>query len=214
MATAIDAKGDLIVGTGADAFSRLAVGSNNYVLTADSAEATGMKWATVAGGLTLVTSGSFSGVSNITIDHCFTTNYRRYMVLLSEFYAATAADDTLLQLRYSSSTKTSAYYGGAQSVDRTGTQTLYGTNNGNAYTIGQNSGGNLATASSYTIWFDLVGQTTASSKFYGQGFNNGGNQMSVTFAGMQDDQNNYTGLVFSSSSSNITGRYAVYGLAN
>jgi hypothetical protein len=50
MATAIDAKGDLIVGTAADTFSRLAVGTNNYVLTADSAEATGMKWAAAAGG--------------------------------------------------------------------------------------------------------------------------------------------------------------------
>ena len=50
MATAIDAKGDLIGGTGADAFSRLAVGANNTVLTADSAEATGLKWATPAGG--------------------------------------------------------------------------------------------------------------------------------------------------------------------
>lgn len=50
MATAIDAKGDLVVGTGADAFSRLAVGTNNFVLTADSAEATGMKWAAAAGG--------------------------------------------------------------------------------------------------------------------------------------------------------------------
>jgi hypothetical protein len=48
MATAIDAKGDLIAGTGADAFSRLAVGTNGQVLTADSAAATGMKWA--AGG--------------------------------------------------------------------------------------------------------------------------------------------------------------------
>lgn len=46
MATAIDAKGDLVAGTGADAFSRLAVGANNTVLTADSAQATGMKWAT------------------------------------------------------------------------------------------------------------------------------------------------------------------------
>jgi len=45
MATAIDAKGDLVAGTGADAFSRLAVGTNNYVLTADSAQATGLKWA-------------------------------------------------------------------------------------------------------------------------------------------------------------------------
>jgi hypothetical protein len=50
MATAIDAKGDLVVGTGADAFSRLAIGTNNQVLTADSAAATGMKWATPAGG--------------------------------------------------------------------------------------------------------------------------------------------------------------------
>ena len=50
MATAIDAKGDLVVGTGADAFSRLAVGTNTYLLTADSAEATGLKWAAPAGG--------------------------------------------------------------------------------------------------------------------------------------------------------------------
>ena len=45
MATAIDAKGDLVPGTGADTFSRLAVGANGTVLTADSAEATGLKWA-------------------------------------------------------------------------------------------------------------------------------------------------------------------------
>ena len=50
MATAIDAKGDLIAGTGADTFSRLAVGTNGHVLTADSTAATGIKWAAVAGG--------------------------------------------------------------------------------------------------------------------------------------------------------------------
>lgn len=44
MATAIDAKGDLIVGTGADTFSRLAVGTNGRSLVSDSAEATGTKW--------------------------------------------------------------------------------------------------------------------------------------------------------------------------
>lgn len=46
MATAIDAKGDLVAGTGADTFDKLTVGANNTVLTADSAEATGLKWAT------------------------------------------------------------------------------------------------------------------------------------------------------------------------
>jgi hypothetical protein len=44
MATAIDAKGDLIAGTGADAFSRLAVGANDLILTAASGQATGLKY--------------------------------------------------------------------------------------------------------------------------------------------------------------------------
>jgi len=41
----VDAKGDIIAATAADSVSRLAVGSNNQVLTADSATATGLKWA-------------------------------------------------------------------------------------------------------------------------------------------------------------------------
>ena len=54
MATAIDAKGDLIAGTAADAFSRLAVGTNGQVLTADSTAATGLAWATASAGSTNV----------------------------------------------------------------------------------------------------------------------------------------------------------------
>ena len=40
-----DAKGDLAVGTGADAAARLAVGTDGHVLTADSGETAGVKWA-------------------------------------------------------------------------------------------------------------------------------------------------------------------------
>ena len=45
-----DTKGDLAVATGADTASKLAVGTNGQVLTADSAQATGIKWATPSGG--------------------------------------------------------------------------------------------------------------------------------------------------------------------
>ena len=50
MATAIDAKGDLIAGPAADTFDRLAVGTNGQTLVADSTASTGLKWATPAGG--------------------------------------------------------------------------------------------------------------------------------------------------------------------
>jgi hypothetical protein len=50
-ATLLDAKGDLIVASAADTAARLAVGgTNGHVLTVDSAEATGMKWAAAAAG--------------------------------------------------------------------------------------------------------------------------------------------------------------------
>jgi hypothetical protein len=43
-----DAKGDLAVGTANDTAAVLTAGTNGYVLTADSAEATGLKWAAPA----------------------------------------------------------------------------------------------------------------------------------------------------------------------
>jgi hypothetical protein len=43
-------KGDILAATGASTLTRLGVGSNGQVLTADSTQATGIKWATVSGG--------------------------------------------------------------------------------------------------------------------------------------------------------------------
>jgi hypothetical protein len=48
--TGVLAKGTLLIGDGAGAPTELAVGSNDQVLTADSAEASGVKWADAGGG--------------------------------------------------------------------------------------------------------------------------------------------------------------------
>jgi hypothetical protein len=69
MATAIDAKGDLVAGTGADAFSRLAVGTNNALLTADSAQATGLKYAGLWQSFTPTISGITLGNGSKTASY-------------------------------------------------------------------------------------------------------------------------------------------------
>jgi hypothetical protein len=46
----VDAKGDLIAATADNTPARLAIGTNGQVLTADSTESTGMKWATPSAG--------------------------------------------------------------------------------------------------------------------------------------------------------------------
>ncbi len=59
-----DAQGDLLVASAADAFARLPVGADALVLTADSAEPTGIKWASGGGGQTDTVTGS-SGITNV-----------------------------------------------------------------------------------------------------------------------------------------------------
>lgn len=69
----IDAKGDLYAGTGDNATSRLAVGTNGQVLTADSTQSTGLRW-------TAATDANAQ--SRLTID------------AKGDLYAGTAADTT------------------------------------------------------------------------------------------------------------------------
>lgn len=75
--TLINAKGDLLVGTADDTVARLPVGTNGYLLTADSAETPGIKWAaapvslptqTGESGKYLTTDGTTASWATIAAD--------------------------------------------------------------------------------------------------------------------------------------------------
>lgn len=72
-ATIVDAKGDLIAATAADTVARLAVGSNNMTLVADSGESTGLKYQ----------RGYANGVTTLTDGATITWNFAGYYEMLA-----------------------------------------------------------------------------------------------------------------------------------
>lgn len=62
-----DAKGDLAAGTGANTAAKLTVGADGKFLKADSTQATGLLWETLAGGGDLLSTNNLSDVDDASI---------------------------------------------------------------------------------------------------------------------------------------------------
>ena len=93
-------KGDLYTFSTSDA--RIGVGANNTVLTADSAEATGLKWATPAGAsqsYSLLSTTSLSG-SSTTISGL--SGYNKLLILVSSASSTSAATELYMTINGSS----------------------------------------------------------------------------------------------------------------
>jgi hypothetical protein len=217
MATAIDAKGDLIVGTGADTFSRLAVGTNGHTLVADSSTSTGLKWAAPAGGsgFTLIQRSTFSDVGNTgsTFDNVFSGTYNSYLVIIESVYAGTSTDDFEFRLRYGAgSTQTAQYLGSTWKLTSGGTGSWIDNYDEPVFKLGDETGSSDGFLASGQIFFNHVGNTSERATWRGQ-FYSATNAINYYFAGGQYNAETYTGIQFKSSSSNITGAVAVYGMA-
>jgi hypothetical protein len=109
VAASFDAKGDLLVGTGADTFDQLTVAATNgYVLAVNSATATGLEWQAAAAGYLAPTIGTTVITSGTTV---------------STITAVTLTDATLSgTLTAGASTGTSGQY-----LKTTGTGVEWGT---------------------------------------------------------------------------------------
>ena len=210
MATEIDAKGDLVVGTGADTFARLAVGTDGYTLVADSVETTGLKWAAPAGGggITKILATTFSAVSSYSAPAAtFSATYNQYTILI-EITSQSASTDNQLRLRTGGSDETASQYT---------TQVISGSSSS-------------ASASQQSTTFWNLGGSNTNTRFAYRGdlFNPFGTgqhlHLSQVFrlnsssafvaevnAGRLDTATSYDAFTLFPASGTITGRVAVYG---
>jgi hypothetical protein len=124
--TIVDAKGDIIAATAADTVSRLAVGTNGQTLVADSSTATGLKWATPAGGggkvLQVVQTVATNTTSNSTSTYAAATGLsvaitpssatsKVLIMLRHQTYASAADASNSLNLRLYRDATNIHYYG-------------------------------------------------------------------------------------------------------
>lgn len=102
MATAIDAKGDLIVGSAADTAARLAVGgTNGHVLTVNSGATNGVEWASAAaGGMTLISTTSLTGASVVLSS--IPATYNNLQLVVRDFRGTNDAEN--FHIRFNGST--------------------------------------------------------------------------------------------------------------
>jgi hypothetical protein len=220
-AVAKAAKGDLSVGSGTNASSILAVGTDAQILVADSTASTGLKWATpsAGGGWQVVKAEtSFTSVSTTgtTFDSIFSSSYNYYMVEIKALGGGAAAtDDLQLQMLYSGTTQAAGYYGTTFGNAHGGTSPAsVGTSGASQFTVSPDASGNAGSGDRITgvINFYQCQGTSATAAWQGQ-LLQGYNYANYVFAGQSSVARTYTGFLLKASSGTITGTLAVYGMA-
>jgi hypothetical protein len=210
----VDAKGDLIAATANDTPARLAVGANGTVLTADSAEATGLKWATAGGGggLVFITSSTFSASAAANINSCFSSTYQNYRVMIDIDSASASNTQLALKFRASGTNSSESYYTWGIEPNA-GSDTIFvarGANISNGIVGYQGANG---TKASIDVFDPFATQRT----FYNC------NYSSLTAAplnivgfsnGCHNNTSSYDGISIIASSGDITGTIRIYGYAN
>jgi hypothetical protein len=164
----VDAKGDLIAGTAADAVGRLAVGTNGQQLVADSTASTGLKWDNPS-GLVHIETQTFSAVSAVNFNSVFSSTYDNYRIVATINSSNNAAVSIRLRLATTDNTTSNYQFqrlevsgtsvSGARSTNQT-SSVIASPGAGNNFFVSDVANPFLTTPTLFATKTNAVGNTT------------------------------------------------------
>jgi len=209
--TPLTTKGDLFGFSTVDA--RIPVGTNGHVLTADSAQSLGVKWAAPSSGaMTFITSGTFTTASSVSFAaNTFTSTYDNYWVQI-DFSAVSTNCSLSVRMRSSGTDTTSGYeFGFLQRAVNGNTNATAGSGTSAMDIYGLTSTTDRDAVSFYVCLPYLSRQT----KLYGVGFCSFGGTNGIAIGGgVHTSGTSFDSLTFFPNTGTISGTYRVYGIAN
>jgi hypothetical protein len=190
----------LIVGTAADTVGRLAVGTNNQLLAADSSTASGLKWANP--GLTLINTTTFSAVTSVSLaQDTFNSTYDNYLIIYSMTTSGGQDLSGRMRLAGSDNSTASSYVRQRLYLDSTTVQGQTAT--ATSWNLGTTSGSNISSAIIQLFNPYLASETGFTS-------DTGGGATFIIAKGHHTQAVAYDSFTLICSA-NMTGKYSVYG---
>ncbi len=205
-ATAIETLGDSIDAS----FVDLKGGTTGQVLSKASGTDLDFTWATAGGGsnFTKITSGTFSGSANFSVDSVFSSTYANYKIIVVGTSGGGTAASIKVRFRTGGTTNTTSNYSGGRNstIYSTGGSEIDTSNNDTSMTLGRtdSSGG-------WWLSFDCLNpfETQLTSAIGGHTDVSRGGASSGRFnATTSFDGINFIG------GANLAGSYYIYGYGN
>ena len=193
--------------------TRLGIGSAGQVLTVAAGVPSWATPAVSASGLTFITSASPSAVSTISIDNCFTSTYRNYLIVTNLECTASGGVYLNARLRAGGADNTSSNYKWNAIIMDSSSATVGGDNRSSttSFTIARSRETGETVTTTYLYSPQASVETTfttnaASLSSTDSDWFSGGGSMTVTTA--------YDGLTLFVGGGNFTGTIRVYGVSN
>jgi hypothetical protein len=167
---------------------------------------TGLDWGASGGGLVLVAESSFSAVSSVSVDGCFTSDYDNYRVLLD--VSGSADGEVLVRLRSASSDYTTNNHV-YQHVTASNT-----TINGARVTAATGIAVVFSRSELSTCGFEVHGPALVRpTHFHSVGFYDAEVPVLRNYSGYHPSAASYDGFTIYPASGTLTGSLSVYGYA-